>query len=118
MKIVFFAVLILFAIIGVSHIVFEIYCKLTKIENDGVCLVLAPKKESCADIEFSVRSRNKTHPPPTRARTSQRKHPPPILLNRNSRRIANGVRPIPILPRVCQSRNLLTPFPLLTQWQE
>lgn len=56
MKIVFFVLLAIFAIIGVSYVVFEIYYRLTKIDNDSVCLLINPKSNDEIDIEFSVRS--------------------------------------------------------------
>lgn len=56
MKIVFFVLLTLFSIIGVSYIVFEIYYWLTKLNDDDVYLVLYPKNNDEIDIEFSVRS--------------------------------------------------------------
>lgn len=56
MKIVFFLVLAILAIVGVSYIVFELYYRLTKISDDDVCLVLYPKNNDEIDIEFSVRS--------------------------------------------------------------
>ena len=56
MKIVFFLVLAILAIVGVSYIVFEIYYRLTRLSDDDVCLVLFPKNNDEIDIEFSVRS--------------------------------------------------------------
>ena len=56
MKILFFVLLTLLAVIGVSFIVFEFYYRLTKLSDDDVCLVLYPKNNDEIDIEFSVRS--------------------------------------------------------------
>ena len=56
MKIVFFVLLAILAIVGVSYIVFEIYYRLTKLSDDDVFLVLSPKNNDEIDIEFATRS--------------------------------------------------------------
>ena len=55
MKIVFFVILTLLAVIGVSHIVFEVIYRFFKIKDDNAFLVLIPKK-NIIDPEFFVRS--------------------------------------------------------------
>lgn len=56
MKIVFFVVLSFLAIVGISHIIFEAYYRLTKIKDDSVYLLLIPKSSNALDLEFVVRS--------------------------------------------------------------
>lgn len=56
MKIVFFVILSFLAIVGVSHIVFEIYYRLTKLNDDNVYLLLTPKSSSTLDLEFAIKS--------------------------------------------------------------
>ncbi len=55
MKILFFVLLTFLAIVGVSHIVFEIFYKIFKSENDNTILLIIPDKNNI-DIEFSIRS--------------------------------------------------------------
>ena len=55
MKIVFFVLLTFLAIIGASHIVFEILYRLFRNKNDSTFLVIIPDKKN-VDIEFTIRS--------------------------------------------------------------
>ena len=55
MKILFFVLLTFLAIVGISHIIFEIFYRLFKNENDNTILLIIPK-ENNFDIEFLVRS--------------------------------------------------------------
>lgn len=55
MKILFFVLLTFLAIVGVSHIVFEIFYKIFKSENDNTILLIIPDKNNI-DVEFSIRS--------------------------------------------------------------
>ena len=55
MKIVFFILLTFLAVIGVSHIVFEILYRLFRNKNDSTFLVIIPQKNN-VDIEFTIRS--------------------------------------------------------------
>ena len=55
MKILFFVLLTFLAIIGVSHIIFEICYRFFKNENDNTFLVIIPSKNNI-DIEFAIRS--------------------------------------------------------------
>lgn len=55
MKILFFVMLTFLAIIGISHIVFEILYAVFKNENDNTFLLIIPQKNNI-DIEFTVRS--------------------------------------------------------------
>lgn len=56
MKIVFFVLLSIFAIVGISHIVFEICYRFFKIRDDDSFIVIIPKRNKEIDIEFKVRS--------------------------------------------------------------
>ncbi len=56
MKIVLFSILTFLAIIGISHIVFEIYYRFLKLRNDNAFIVIIPDKKNNIDIEFSIRS--------------------------------------------------------------
>ena len=56
MKIVFFVLLSFLAIVGVSHIIFELYYRLTKIDDDSVYILLTPKSSATLDLEFALRS--------------------------------------------------------------
>lgn len=56
MKVVSFAVLIFLAIIGISHIVFELSYRFFKIKDDNSLILIRPKKDRKIDIEFSIRS--------------------------------------------------------------
>jgi hypothetical protein len=55
MKILFFVLLTFFAIVGISHIIFEIFYRFFKNEDDNTFLLIIPK-ENNFDIEFAVRS--------------------------------------------------------------
>lgn len=56
MKIVFLAVLIFFAIVGISHMIFEIFYHFFKIQDDDLFVVIFPKKDKEIDLEFKIRS--------------------------------------------------------------
>ncbi len=56
MKIVFLAIVLLFAIIGIAHIIFEIFYRFFKIRDDDSFIVIIPNKNNEIDIEFKVRS--------------------------------------------------------------
>ncbi|MBQ2971094.1 MAG: hypothetical protein IJE16_00915 [Ruminococcus sp.] len=56
MKIVFFVILSFLAIVGISHIIFELYYRLTKFNDDDAVVLLFPKDDKSVDLEFSVRS--------------------------------------------------------------
>lgn len=56
MKIVFIALLSIFAIVGISHIIFEIFYHFFKIRDDNSFIVIIPDKNKEIDIEFKVRS--------------------------------------------------------------
>ena len=55
MKIVFLILLTFLAVVGVSHIVFEILYRLFKNKNDNTFLLIIPN-ENTAYIEFTLRS--------------------------------------------------------------
>ncbi len=55
MKIVFLILLTFLAVVGVSHIVFEILYRLFKNKNDSTFLLIIPNKNN-AYIEFTLRS--------------------------------------------------------------
>ena len=55
MKIVFFILLTFLAVIGVSHIVFEILYRLFRNKNDSTFLLIIPN-ENNIDLEFTLRS--------------------------------------------------------------
>lgn len=56
MKMLFLAIVILFAIIGIAHIIFEILYRFFKIKDDDSFIVIIPNKNNEIDIEFKVRS--------------------------------------------------------------
>ncbi len=56
MKIVFFSVVVFLAIIGISHIVFELFYRLIKIKDDHSVMILIPHTDKMLDAEFTVRS--------------------------------------------------------------
>lgn len=55
MKILFFVLLALLAIVGASHIVFEIFYKIFRNKDDNTILLIIPT-ENNIDIEFMLRS--------------------------------------------------------------
>lgn len=56
MKMLFLAIVIFFAIIGIAHIIFEIFYRFFKIKDDDSFIVIIPKKNNEIDIEFKIRS--------------------------------------------------------------
>lgn len=56
MKIVFFVILSFLAVVGISHIVFEIYYRITKFNDDCTAMLIIPKIGKSKDVEFTVRS--------------------------------------------------------------
>lgn len=56
MKTVFLALVLFFAIIGIAHLIFEIFYHFFKIKDDDSFIVIIPKKNNEIDIEFKVRS--------------------------------------------------------------
>ncbi len=55
MKIVFFILLTFLAIVGVSHIVFEILYRIFRNKNDSTFLLIIPNKNNIS-LEFTLRS--------------------------------------------------------------
>lgn len=56
MKILFFIILSLFAIVGCAHLVFELYYRLTKTNDDNAVFLIIPQADKNIDVEFTIRS--------------------------------------------------------------
>lgn len=56
MKMLFLAIVLFFAIIGIAHVIFEILYRFFKIRDDDSFIVIIPNKNNEIDIEFKVRS--------------------------------------------------------------
>ncbi len=56
MKFVFAAILIFFAIIGISHIVFSVFYHFIKLKDDNAVILVIPDITKNTDVEFVLRS--------------------------------------------------------------